>query len=117
MRSIYGKPLAHCIETFRILRPTNPLDAFLCPLFSNFVRRTKRCAVVHDCPAAQALTRKKANAVIACRRESKFGVKALKSFQLRAIKIRIIKVAARLQDDHFFSRCRQNRRSDSSTRA
>src|SRR5260370_18654693 len=92
---IHVQPSAHRNKTPRVLRARKPRHAHRCPFSANTIRRSKRSAIIHHRPAAQAFSRKKSHAVVVRPRKSPFAVKPLKSRKLPPIKIPAVVVIPR----------------------
>jgi hypothetical protein len=98
------------IEASRVLVAGEPRHARRGPFRSNVVRRSKRRAVIDDRGAAETFAGQQSHAVIRRGGKATFRIKISKAAELRAVKIRVIVIAAGFENDYIFSSCRENGR-------
>ncbi len=110
MFQVYRKSRAYRIEAARVFFRRKPGNSRARPLRAYLIRCAKRRAVIDHRAAAKAFSGEQIDALIPRRRVSRFRVQPLKPAQRVAIKVRVIEIAARLQNDYIASRLGEHRR-------
>src|SRR5215470_9720844 len=97
---IDGEPRANCVQAARIFFGRKPGHACRGPFCAYVLGRSKGRRIVDDGSAAQTRTREKPYAMVGGRRKAAFEVQAPEATELRTIKIRIVVIVPRFEDDH-----------------